>query len=102
MANTLGKNIVFPIYNADGTPFHDIVVRKSTYDSTVMALDDKISCDVYYKDNTLTVTMHEYIEYKRNPNDENEIPTKFVLVNPPTIVRERVVSNSGETNGMTK
>lgn len=100
MANEeLGKNITFPIYNSDGTPFHDLVMHKATYDSVVMSLGDKITGDVYYKDNSLAVTMQEYIEYK--PNDDDDV-VRFVLVNPPTIVREGLASDNGELKGMTK
>ena len=100
--NVLGRNYVFPIKNADGTPFHDLVVEKSTYDSVIMSLGDKITGDVYYKDNTLAVTMQEYIEYKRNPNDPHTDTVRFFLVNPPTIVREGMVADNGELKGMTK
>ncbi|MBQ1759718.1 MAG: hypothetical protein IIZ94_08550, partial [Prevotella sp.] len=101
-ANTLGYNQVFPIYNADGTPFHDLELKKSVVESSVMSLGDKITGDVYYIDNTLPFSMGEYIEYKQNPNDENERPVKYVLVNPPTIVREGMVSDNGQLKGMTK
>lgn len=97
-----GKNITFPIYNNDGTPFHNLVIRKATVDSVVMSLGDKITGDVYYKDNTLHVTMQEYIEYKENVDDENEEPVKYVLVNPPTVVREGMASENGELKGITK
>ena len=100
--NTLGRNLTFPIYNADGTAFHGLELKKSTSDSVVMSLGDKISGDVYYRDNTLAVTMREYIEYKQNPEDENEEPIRYSLVNPPTIVREGMVSDNSGLNGMTK
>ena len=98
----LGRNIEFAIMNANGSPFHDLVMKKATYDSVVMSLGDSITGDVYYKDNTLTFTMQEYIEWKNNPDDANETPIKFVLVNPPTIVREGMVSDNSELKGMTK
>ena len=98
-ANTLGRNIEFPILNADGTPFNGLVLRNATFDSVVMSLGDKITGDVYYRDNTLAVTMSEYIEYKRNEDSE---AVKFVLVNPPTVVREGIVSDNSELRGMTK
>lgn len=91
--DTLGLNISFPIKKADGTPFHNLVMHKSTYDSVVMSLGDKITGDVYYKDNTLTVTMQEYIEYKG---------VHYVLVNPPTVVREGMVADNSDLRGMTK
>lgn len=99
MVKALGLNKVFSIYNEDGTAFHDLVLRKATVDSVVMSLSDKITGDVYYKDNGLQVTMHEYIEFQRS---EKEEPTKYVLVNPPTIVREGVVSANSDLKGMTK
>lgn len=93
------NNITFPIYNADGTPFNNLVLRNASFDSVVMSLGDKITGDVYYRDNTLAVTMSEYIEYKRNEDSE---AVKFVLVNPPTVVREGIVSDNSELRGMTK
>ena len=93
------NNITFPIYNADGTPFNGLVLHNATFDSVVMSLGDKVTGDVYYKDNTLAVTMSEYIEYKRNEDSE---VVKFVLVNPPTVVREGIVSDNSELRGMTK
>ena len=91
--STLGRNIAFPIYNGDGTPFHDLVMRKSAYDSVVMSLSDKVIGDVYYKDNTLTFNMNEYIMLDG---------VKFMLVNPSTIVREGLKADNGELKGMTK
>lgn len=85
-AINLGR--VFPIYNEDGTSFNGLELFKATMDSVVMSLGDKITGEVYYKDNTLNVTMKEYIEFKRNILDENEEVVKYVLVNPPTIIRE--------------
>ena len=100
--NTLNKNITFDIYNEDGTPFHDLKLRKSVSDSVVMSLSDKITGDVYYKDNNLKVTMKEYVEYRKNPYDKTETPVKFILVNPPTIVRNGTISEGSEIGGMTK
>lgn len=91
--NTLGRNRTFPIYKSDGTSFHDLVLIQSTADSVVMSLGDKITGDVYYKDNTLAVTMSEYVEYNG---------VHYVLVNPPTVVREGMVSDNSELKGMTK
>lgn len=103
MAQTLlGRNITFPIYNEDGTPFHNLVLHKVVVDSVVMSLGDNITGDIYYKDDSLEFTMKEYIEFKYNPDDEAEVPIKYVLVNPPTIVREGLVADNSELKGMTK
>lgn len=83
----------FPIYNQDGTPFYGIVLRKATVDSVVMSLGDKITGDAYYRDNSLQVTMLEYIVYNG---------VKYMLVNPPTIVREGLVKDNSELKGMTR
>jgi hypothetical protein len=93
---TLGRNVYFPIYidvNGEQTPFENLVLKKSTVTSALMSLSDNITGDVYYKNNNLDVSMQEYIIY----ND-----VKYVLVNPPTIVREGMVSDNSETKGMTK
>ena len=91
--NTLGYNQEFPIYNADGTPFNGLVLKKSTFESVVMSLGDKISGDVYYRDNSLVVTMSEYVVVDG---------IKYTLVDPPTIIREGMVSENGQMAGMTK
>ena len=88
-----GRNIDFPIYSADGTSFENLVLRKATYESVVMSLSDKITGEVYYKNNRLAVTMHEYVVLDG---------VKFNLVNPPTIVRDGVLSNGADAKGMTK
>ena len=90
---TIGQNITFEIYNADGTSFNGLVLHKSTFESVVMSLGDKITGDVYYPTNALVVTMQEYIVYKG---------VKYSLVNPPTIVREGMASDNSELKGMTK
>ena len=100
--NKFGRNVTFPIYNADGTSFHGLELKKATVDSVVMSLGDKITGEVFYKDNTLEVTMHEYVVFKRNPEDANEDEVKYLLVNPPTIVREGHASDNSELKGMTK
>lgn len=91
--STLGRNIAFPIYNGDGTSFHDLVIKKSTSDSIVMSLGDKVTGDVYYKDNTLECNMDEYILVDG---------VKYSIVNPPTLVREGLKSENGDLKGMTK
>lgn len=94
--STTGKNISIPIYiDIDGqrTSFENLVLHKSVVDSVVMSLSDNITGDVYYKDNTLQVSLHEYIIYK---------DVKYVLVSPPTIVREGMASDNSDLRGMTK
>lgn len=91
--NTLGRNLTFPIYNADGTAFHGLELKKSTSDSVVMSLGDNVTGDVYYIDNTLAVTMQEYIVLNG---------VKYTLVSPPTIVREGMVTDNTQLKGMTK
>lgn len=83
----------FPIYNQDGSLFNNLVLRKATYESVIMSLGDKITGEVYYKNNELSVTMKEYIEYEG---------VHYVLVSPPTILREGMVSDNSELKGMTK
>ena len=96
--NTLGLNKQFAIMVdvVDGntitpTPFHDLVLRKATYESVVMSLSDKITGEVVHGGNPLEFTLQEYIEY----NGE-----RYMLVNPPTIVREGMASDSAK--GMVK
>lgn len=93
MEERLGRNIVFPIYNADDTPFHGLVLRKATVDGVVMSLSDKITGECFYKDNTLSFTMKEYVKHNG---------VKYMLVNPPTVTREGLVSDNSEARGMTK
>lgn len=93
MIDNKGLNQKFQIYNGDDTPFEGLILHKSVVDSVVMSLGDNITGDVYYKNNALNVTMNEYIEYKG---------VKYVLVNPPTILREGMVKDNGELKGMTK
>jgi len=89
----LEYNQGFKIYNANGTRFNNLVLHKATYETVVMSLGDKISGIVYYKNNKLVVNMTEYIMYKN---------VKYVLVNPPTVIKEGLVSDNGELKGMTK
>ena len=91
--NTIGRNITFPIYNEDGTSFHNLVLKKATVDSIVMSLGDKVTGDVMYIDNSLSFTMKEYIAVDG---------VKYSLVNPPTIVREGMVADNSQLKGMTK
>mgnify|MGYP006958223290 CR=1 FL=1 len=62
-SNTLGRNIILPIKNADGTSFHGLELNKFTFDTVVMSLGDKITGDVYYPTNQLVVQQTEYVEY---------------------------------------
>ena len=87
------SNRTFPIFNENGTPFHDIVLRNVTVDSVVMSLGDKITGDCLYIDNRLEFTGKEYVEF-------NDI--HYVLINPPTIVREGLVADNSGLNGLTK
>lgn len=88
-----GLNITLPIWQADGSSFHNLVLRKPVVDSVVMSLSDKITGDFYYKDSDLVFTMREYVTY----NDVN-----YYLVNPPTVVREGLVKDNSDLKGMTK
>ena len=92
-ANTLSENITLAIKNADGSSFYNLSLKKFTIDSQVMSLGDKITGDVYYKDNNLPFTMREYVEYDG---------VKYTLVNPPTVVKEGMVRDNSENKGMTK
>ena len=92
-ANTLSENITLAIKNADGSSFYNLSLKKFTVDSQVMSLGDKITGDVYYKDNNLPFTMREYVEYDG---------VKYTLVNPPTVVKEGMVRDNSENKGMTK
>lgn len=96
MTQTLGRNIVLPIYvDVEGTPtpFHDLVLRKFTTDGVVMSLSQKITGDVYYKDNSLQLSMQEYVEYDG---------IKYYVVNPPTVQREGMTKDNSDLKGMTK
>lgn len=88
----LEYNQGFKIYKGN-TWFNNLVLHKATYETVVMSLGDKISGIVYYKNNKLVVDMTEYIMYKN---------VKYVLVNPPTVIKEGLVSDNGELKGMTK
>lgn len=88
-----GLNIEFPIYNADGSSFNNLVIHKATLESVIMSFGDKLTGDVYYKDNSLTVSMTEYVLVDG---------IKYVLVSPPTILREGMASDNGDLRGTTK
>lgn len=97
--NNLGRNITFPIYydtvvNGTATQHETgLVIHKATVETSVMSLGDKITGDVYYANNSLQVTMQEYIVYNN---------VRYILVNPPTIIREGMVVDNGDLRGMTK
>lgn len=91
MANEV--NPILNIYNEDGTPFHDISLRKHTFSTIVMSLNDKIEGEFYYKDNSLSFTLQEYVEYKG---------IKYILKNPPVVVRKGMTSENSDAKGMTK
>ena len=93
---TLGRNISFPIYrdvNGESVQVENLELKKLTVESVLMSLSDKITGDVYYKDNKLQLSLHEYIIYKG---------VKYILISPPTVVREGLVADNGGMKGMTK
>src|SRR5574344_88096 len=89
------KNLIFNIYNEDGTSFNGLSLNKSTYSSVVMSLDDKIEGDIYYKDNRLAFTFKEYIIYKG-------IKYYMKIDATPTIVKKGMTDDNSERKGMTK
>lgn len=91
-----GKNISLPIYHkVDGTdvPFNNLVLHQFTVDSVVMSLGDKITGNVYYHSSDLQCTMQEYVVF-------NGI--EYTIVNPPTLVKEGMVSDNSDLKGMSK
>ena len=58
------QNIIFPIYNADGSSFNGLSIKSSTYTSQAMAISDNIEGYIYYPTNELSFTFKEYITYK--------------------------------------
>jgi hypothetical protein len=68
-------------------------LRKHTFSTIVMSLNDKIEGEFYYKDNSLSFTLQEYVEYKG---------IKYILKNPPVVVRKGMTSENSEAKGMTK
>ena len=90
---TIRENKVFPIYNEDGTSFHNLVLRSATVETVVMSLGDKIYGDLRYQNNSLQFTMKEYIELEG---------VKYYMVSPPTAVREGLVSDNSSERGTTK
>jgi len=91
-------NVVRDVYDelpiiANGSSFHNLALRKYTVDSVVMSLGDKITGDIVWKDTSLVFSMQEYVVYAG---------TKYVLVNPPTVVREGMVADNSELKGAAK
>lgn len=87
------QNLILYIKNEDGASFHNIRLNKFAYTTTVMAFNSKIEGDFYYKDNSLSFTLAEYVEYKG---------MKFTLKNPPVIIKKGMTSDNSELKGMTK
>lgn len=87
------QNLILYIKNEDGTAFHDLRLNKFAFTTTVMSLNSKIEGDFYYKDNTLSFTLAEYVEYKG---------VKYTLKNPPVIVKKGLTADNSELKGMTK
>ena len=88
--------MTFPIYyddNGTQNTFHDIVLRKATFDNVIMSLGRKISGDFLWIDNTLEFSMREYVVF----ND-----VKYYIVNPPTVVRNGLVKDNSDTKGATR
>jgi len=97
MNNPNGLNLKFNIYYDDEYgvqhTFHDIVLRKVTYDNQIMSLGTNITGDFVWIDNKLQFSMREYIIYD---------DVKYYIVNPPTIVRNGLVKDSSDTKGGAK
>ena len=100
MAENNTLNIKFPIYTTENGaqvsfPVGEtqLVLRKATYENVMMSFGDKITGDVYYKDNSLVFSMKEYIIYDG---------VKYRLVNPPTVVRNGVASEASADGALTK
>ena len=88
-------NLIFAIYNEDGSAFHNLSLKKSTYTSVVMSLDDKIEGDVFYANETLEFTFKEYVLY-------NGVKYSLHIENPPTILKKGMTSENNELKGMAK
>lgn len=87
------QNLILYIKNADGTSFHNLSLNKFVFSTVIMSLNSKIEGDFYYKDNSLAFSLTEYVEYKG---------IKYVLSNPPTVVKKGLLSDNSELKGMTK
>lgn len=86
-------NLALQIYNGNDEPIAGLVLRKYSYESVVMSLGDKITGELLYNNNNLVMTMREYVVF----NDVH-----FLLVTPPTIVRNGTMSEGSGEKGMTK
>lgn len=97
MNNQNGLNLVFPIYyddtNGNRQPFHNIVLRKATYDNVIMSLGRNITGDFVWIDNKLQFTMKEYVIFE---------DVKYYIVNPPTVTRNGLVKDNSDTKGATR
>ena len=82
-------NLIFPIYNSDGTPFFGLKLNKSTYTSVVMSLNDKIEGYIYYASNNLVFTFKEYVVY-------NGVRYSLRIDDPPTILKKGMTSDNSE------
>ena len=89
------QNLIFDIYNEDGTSFHGLSLKKATFSTEMMSLSDNITGDVYSPDNNLTFSFKEYITYKG-------VNYYLLLSAPPTIVKKGMTEENGDLKGMTK
>lgn len=97
MNNQNGLNLTFPIYYDDGNgnrhSFHNIVLKKASYDNVIMSLGRNITGDFVWIDNKLQFTMKEYVILD---------DVKYYIVNPPTVTRNGLVKDNSDTKGATK
>ena len=89
------QNLIFQIYNADGTSFHGLSMDQSTFTDSVMSLNTKIEGDIFYPTNDLVFNFSEYIIY-------NGVKYYLQLSTPPTIVKKSLLEENGDLKGMTK
>ena len=97
MHNQNGLNLTFQIYYDDGNgnrhSFHNIVLKKASYDNVIMSLGRNITGDFVWIDNKLQFTMKEYVILD---------DVKYYIVNPPTVTRNGLVKDNSDTKGATK
>ena len=89
------QNLIFQIYNADGSYFHGLSIKSSTYISQAMAISDNIEGYIYYPTNELSFTFKKYITY-------NGVNYYMKIDEPPTIVMKGLLEDNNEAKGMTK